>query len=301
MRILAFTLESYPNLRPASFVLLHQSMALEDMGHEVHLYNLSRRPIRLTDYLDAYDFDLVIVEVEFLRGEELFRSLRQYRRTAAVRMVGALYSLPPPPPAVWELFDFTFTPWKGRTVSELVTTVDLRSLPLGYSAQLHRRSTDLPPLGPVFVGNAAGELQAEADRYLRKLRDERVVLCIGPGFEQKYMDPFMLGRIYAAARCLPNFHHGQEKGEDLILNERFWQSARCGIPVNDHHALMDEVWHPCLVREFCFDDLNSWQERIRLLNSGQVSVPAEVTARLDEALKGQSYHDRMRQLLEWLL
>jgi hypothetical protein len=300
MRILAFCRESYPVSHSTSYALLHQSMALGDMGHDVCLFNLNKRPMRLTDYLDAYEFDLVIVDMELLRSEELWRTLRQYRRMEAVRVVGALYSLPPPAQPAWEVLDFAFTPWKGKTICALAETEDIRYLPFGYNASLHRRKTDIAPLGPIFVGDTTAGKHAEAEEYLKDLKDHQVVLCVGPGFEQKYLDPFMLGRIYAAARCLPNFHYSWAKGDDLILNERFWQSARCGVPVNDYHPLMDEVLDKPLVKEFCFDDKQKWRERVRRLNSGEFVVPAELLSRLDGALNGHSYQDRMRQLLDWL-
>ena len=50
MRILAPVFESYPAQHPASFILMHQSMALEDMGHEVHLFNITRPLYRLADF-----------------------------------------------------------------------------------------------------------------------------------------------------------------------------------------------------------------------------------------------------------
>lgn len=300
MRILVFCRESYPASHSTSYALLHQGMALDDMGHDVHLYNLNRRRVRLTDYLDAYEFDLVIVDVELLRGEELWRALRQYRRREAVRVIGALYSLTAPPQQAWEVLDFAFTPWKGRAVSALAEKADIRYLPFGYNAILHKRETGFPPLGPIFVGDASAGKQAEAEAYLKDLIGQRVVFCVGPGFEQKYLDPFLLGRVYAAARCLPNFHYSWAKGDDMILNERFWQSARCGVPVNDYHPLMDEVLDESLVESFCFADKHKWQDRIRRLNSGEFTVPEELLEHLGGALAGHSYHGRMRQLLDWL-
>ncbi len=300
MRILLFCREGYPVSHSTSYVLLHQSMALNDMGHDVHLYNVNKRPVRLTDYLEAYDFDLVIIDVELLRSEELGRILRQYRRVAAVRVVGTLYSLPAPPEQVWEVLDFAFTPWKGKTVSKLGELVDIRYLPFGYSALLHQRRPDGPPLGPVFVGNTTGKREAEAKEYLKDLMDQRVLLCVGPGFEKNYADPFVLGRLYAAARCLPNFHYSWAKGEEMILNERFWQIARCGTPVNDYHPLMNEVLDESLIAAFCFHDKREWQDRIRRLHLGESLMEADLAVRLGAALAGNSYHDRMRQLLDWL-
>ncbi|HYK87675.1 MAG TPA: hypothetical protein VE398_02825 [Acidobacteriota bacterium] len=300
MRILLFCSEGYPVGNSTSYALLHQSMALADMGHDVHLYNLNRRPIRLTDYLDAYEFDLVIIDVDHLRSEETWRSLRQYRRTTALRAVGVLYTLPPPPERVWEVLDLAYTPWKGKTFLSLARTVDIRYLPFGYNASLHRRRRDVRQLGPVFVGNTTGGRHAEAQEYLGELSEQRVVLCVGPGFTQDYLDPFVLGGIYSAARCLPNFHYSWAKAEDMILNERFWQSARCGVPVNDYHPLMDEVLEESLVASFCFRDRLEWQDRVRRMNTEEAPVPADILVRLDTALAGNSYHDRMRQLLDWL-
>ncbi len=300
MRILLFCSEGYPVNHSTGYVLLHQSMALNDMGHDVHLYNVNKRPVRLTDYLEAYEFDLVIIDVELLRSEELRRILRQYRRIAAVRVVGTLYSIPAPPEQVWEVLDFAFTPWKGKTVCKLAESVDVRYLPLGYNALLHQRRLDAPTLGPVFVGDTRGRREPEAMEYLRDLMDQRIVMCVGPGFEKKYADPFVIGRLYAAARCLPNFHYSWAKGEDMILNERFWQSARCGVPVNDYHPLMTEALDQPLVTAFCFQDRRAWQDRIRRLHTGESIVEADLSARLGAVLGGNSYHDRMRQLLDWL-
>ncbi len=301
MRILAFSRESYPLNRAAMYPLLHQSMALTEMGHDVHLYNLSKQALRLTDYLDSYEFDLSIVDVDLLHSNGLRHTLYDYRRREAVHMVGALYTLPPPPAKALDCLDFIFTPWRGRTITALAGTIDMRYLAFGYSALLHMRSTGAPNLGPIFVGNTTAKRHDEAEEYLKDLRDQRVVLCVGPGFEQKYLDPFALGRVYAAARCLPNFHYSWEKGDDLILNERFWQAARCGVPVNDYHALMDEVLDKTLLEAFCFADKQAWQERIRSLNAGESVVTPETLSRLDKALAGQSYHDRMKQLMEWII
>jgi hypothetical protein len=300
MRVLIFCREGYPVGHSTSYVLMHQAMALQEMGHDVHLYNFPKWSVRLPDYLDAYEFDLLVVDLEFLEGNDLPQILRQYRKTTAVHAVGALYSLPPPPERVWELLDFGFTPWKGRTIAALARTVDIRYLPFGYNEALHRRQTDIAPLGAVFVGNSTGKRQLESQEYLLGLKRDRVVLCVGPGFEKNYLDPFMLGRVYAAARCLPNFHYHWAKGEDVLLNERFWQSARCGIPVNDYHPLMREVFDESLVKSFCFDDKQDWLDRVRMLNSGETVVPAELLERLDAAIAGNSYHDRMKQLLGWL-
>ena len=126
------------------------------------------------------------------------------------------------------------------------------------------------------------------------------MICFGPGFEQKFLDPFVLGNAYAAARCLPNFHYSWEKDQDCMLNERFWQAARCGVPVNDYSPLMDEIFGAALGEYFCFADKGKWQDRVRALNSGADSANPELLNKLDEALTDHSYHDRMKQLLEWL-
>ncbi len=301
MRILALCVESYPVMVPASYVLLHQSMALEDLGHEVHLFNVRKPPLPLLEYMDAYDFDLIFVDLEQLRSHTLLHYLMQFRKCEPVRVVAALYRLPPPPDPAWEVVDFAVTPWKGRSIEALAKTKGIRYLPLGYNARIHTRKTDLPSLGPVFVGNTLAEREAEADSYLKALREENTVLCIGPGFEQKYLDPFMLGRMYAAARCVPNFHYGAEGEQDWILNERFWQSASCGIPVNDWSPLMEEVWDKPLLETLCFRDRQCWQDRVRRLNAGTETVPPEIIAELDRTMIGHSYHDRMRQLMEWLV
>jgi hypothetical protein len=300
MKILALCEESYPVMLPASYVLFHQSMSLERLGHEVHLFNVRKPVLPLLEYLDAYEFDLIYLDLEHLRSQSLLHYLKQYRVYEPIRVVASLLKLPAPPDNVWDVVDFAVTPWKGKTIESLVRTRDVRHLPLGYNPVLHVRNPDLPPLGPVFVGNTAGEREPEAEAYLKALREERTVLCIGPGHEQKYLDPFMLGRVYAGARCLPNFHYAAETGEDLILNERFWQSARCGIPVNDRSPLMEELWNDTLLEAFCFADRQSWQDRVRRLNSGADHVNPEAVAELDLSLAGHSYDDRMRHLMQWL-
>ncbi len=298
MRILAFTREAYPSGCAASFVLMHQSMALEEMGHEVHHYNPDNPPLGLTAYLQSFDFDLIFLDLEFLRSTPLRRVLAEYRRTERVRVVGALYKLPAPPDAAWDAVDFTVTPWKGETPSDLARRRDLRYLPLAYNARLHRRGSAAD--GCLFVGNTTGERKAEADGHLAELIDRRCVSCAGPGFAVRYVDPFALGRIYASARCLPNFHYSWEKSGDCILNERFWQTARCGIPVNDYSPLMDEIFEKNLLEHFCFADNSIWQERICALHAGVESAPPELIQKLDGALEGHSYHDRMKLLLEWI-
>jgi hypothetical protein len=301
MRILAFARESYPSSFSTSYVLLHQSMALEELGHEVHLFNLGKHPLVLRDYLEAFDFDLIFLDLDFLNSEPLLRTLRQYRRIEAMHVVGALSKLPPPPDDAWEVVDFSVTPWKGETISALGAKFDLRYLPFAYNAKLHRRTNGSPLIGGVFVGNTAGDKSQEAGERLAKLREERVIHCVGPGFEEKYMDPFTLGQAYAASRCLPNFHYSWEKGKNFILNERFWQTARCGIPVNDYSPLMNEVFDNTLAETFCFADKRQWQDRIRRLNSGADVPGTELLQKLDNSMMGHSYHDRMKQLLEWLL
>ncbi len=299
MRILAFTRELYPSNFAAGYVLMHQSMALEDMGHEVHYYNQDKHPLGLIDYLSSFDFDLIFLDMEFLRSLPLVRILTQYRNIEPIRVVGALYKLPGPPDHGWEVVDFTVTPWKGKTISALAAKYDLRHLPLAYNARLHHRKTCAT--GGVFVGDTTGERQKEADDCLSELMKERCVTCIGPGFTEKHIDPFALGDVYASARCLPNFHYSWEKSGDCMLNERFWQTARCGIPVNDYSPLMDEVLEKSLLEHFCFADKRSWRDRVRALHSGHETISPALVQKLDEALKEHSYHHRMRQLLEWLL
>jgi hypothetical protein len=297
MRILAFARENYPSTCATDFVLMHQSMALEELGHEVHYFQPDKHPLGLTDYLHSFDFDLILLDLEFLRSLSLSRILTSFRCSEPIRVIGTLYKLPAPPGHVWETVDFTVTPWKGETISALAEKFDLRHLPLGYNANLHRRTSG--SMGGIFVGDTTGVRQKEAAGYLSELIKERGVACVGPGFEQKYMDPFVLGNIYGSARCLPNFHYSWEKAGDCILNERFWQTARCGIPVNDYSPLMNEVFEKNLLERFCFADKRIWQDRVRALNSGAETTPPEIVKKLDDALQGHSYHDRMRQLLEW--
>ena len=298
MRILTLAGESYPSRDSTSFILMHQSMALEELGHEVHYYQPVKHPLGLTDYLHSFDFDLIFLDLEFLRSQPLLHILAKYRRVEPVHLVGALYSLPAPPGSVWEIADFTVTPWKGQTISNLAAKFDLRYLPLGYNARLHRRGSI--STGSIFVGNTTGSKQKEAGAYLDELIGERSVSCIGPAFAEKYLDPFALGRFYAASRCLPNFHYSWEKSGDYILNERFWQTARCGIPVNDYSPLMNELFQKHLLEHFCFDDRYIWQDRIRSLNSSTETVHPALVQKLDQAMEGHSYHDRMKQLLDWL-
>jgi hypothetical protein len=299
MRILAFARESYPSSCATSYILMHQSMALEEMGHEVHYYNPEKHPLGLTGYLHSFDFDLIFLDLEFLRSLPLLRILAQYRHAEPVHAVGALYKLPAPPDPAWELVDFTITPWKGETISALAEKNDLRYLPLAYNARLHQRQSGFN--GGIFVGDTTGDRQQEAGDRLAELISRRCVSCVGPGFADKYVDPFMLGRVYASSRCLPNFHYSWEKYGDCVLNERFWQTARCGIPVNDYSQLMNEVFDKNLLEHFCFADKRIWQDRIGALNSGAETVNPEMIQKLDDALKGHSYHDRMKQLLDWLL
>jgi hypothetical protein len=299
MRILAFTRESYPSTFATSYILMHQSMALEEMGHEVHYYNPDKHPLGLTGYLHSFDFDLIFLDLEFLRSQPLLRILAQYRCAEPVHAVGALYKLPAPSDSSWELVDFTITPWKGETISALAEKNDLRYLPLAYNARLHQRTSGFN--GSIFVGDTTGNRQKEAGDRLAELINRRWVSCVGPGFEDKYLDPFMLGRVYATSCCLPNFHYSWEKTGDFVLNERFWQTAHCGIPVNDYSPLMNEVFDKNLLEHFCFADKRAWQDRIGALNSGAETVNPELIQKLDDALKGHSYHDRMKQLLDWLI
>jgi hypothetical protein len=300
MRVLAFTRESYPSSYSTSYILMHQSMALEELGHEVHYYNPDKHPLGLTDYLHSFDFDLIFLDLEFLRSLPLLRILAQYRRIEPVRVVGALYRLPAPTGPVWEITDFTITPWKGETISALAQNYDLRYLPLAYNARLHQRKTGHIG-GSVFVGDTTGEKQQEADAYLAELTNDHCISCAGPGFADKFIDPFALGHVYASSRCLPNFHYSWEKSGDCILNERFWQTARCGIPVNDYSPLMTEILDKSLLEQFCFADKHHWQDRVRALQSGSESVHPTTIQELSDALNGHGYHDRMKQLLDWIL
>jgi hypothetical protein len=279
---------------------MHQSMALEDLGHEVHFYNLNKHPLSLTDYVQSFEFDLIFVDLELLRSQPLLRILMRFRKSTPVKLVGALYRLPAPPDAAWEIADFTVTPWKGASIAARSLKFDVRYLPLAYNDRLHRRKTGSHELPGLFVGNSSGERQEEADVYLAQLIEDRSVLGIGPGFAEKYVDPFALGSFYASARCLPNFHYSWEKAADCILNERFWQTARCGIPVNDHSPLMEEVFDRELLENFCFADARRWKERVRGLSSGTDIPNPSLLQKLHSALTGHSYHNRMGQLLEWL-
>ena len=300
MRVLTFSRESYPAEFSTSYVLTHLGMALEHLGHESHLYNVNRRPMRLLDYLQAYEFDLILLDVDFLHADDVWRTLRQFRRQEPVRIAGALFRLPPPPPGpAWDIMDLVFTPWKGEAVRKLASSQDVRYLPLGYNTRMHTRKTELPPLGPVFVGNTTGAKRLQSEAYLEALRNERIVLCLGPGFEQKALDPLMLGPVYAAARCLPNFHYSWEKGDDTILNERFWQTARCGIPVNDCTPLMRELWDRTLLENFAFADKREWQDRIRALQAGAVALEPALIEKLNRSMAGHSYEDRVKTLLAW--
>lgn len=298
MRILAFAQENYPSIHAAGYILMHQSMALEEIGHEVHHFIPEKHPLGLAGYLQSYDFDLIFLDLEFLRSMHLLRVLAQHRRAESVRVVGALYGLPAPPDSAWEAVDFAITPWKGKTISAIARKYDLRYLPLAYNARLHRRQSSSN--GCIFVGNTTGERKREAEGYLAELINESRVSCVGPGFAEKYVDPFALGRVYASSRCLPNFHYSWEKSGDFILNERFWQTARCGIPVNDYSPLMNEIFEKNLLESFCFADKRIWQDRIRALHSGAETVRPELIQRLDDALEGHSYHDRMKLLLDWI-
>jgi hypothetical protein len=278
---------------------MHQSLALEEMGHEVHYYHPDKHPLGMTDYLHSFDFDLIFLDMEFLRSLPTVRILTQFRNAEPVRVVGALYQLPGPAGHAWELVDFTVTPWKGETVEALSEKYDIRYLPLGYNDRLHRRiSSSIND--PIFVGNTTGDKQKEADACLLEPAGKRRVRCIGPAFAEKYVDPFLLGDVYAAARCLPNFHYSWEKSKDCILNERFWQTARCGIPVNDYSPLMEEVFEKSLLERFCFADKRQWQDRIRAWSSASEKAPLEIVQKLDQAMQGHSYRDRMRQLIDWI-
>lgn len=301
MRILGMCREKYPAQSWTGFVLFHQALALEELGHELHVFVPAHSPVGLPDYLDAYTFDLLYIDAALLGSEGLLRTLRACRRSVPVRVVAALFELPGPPERSWELVDFGVTPWQGRTVEALRRTVDLRYLPLGYNARFHRRVAGLPVVPAVFVGNTTGPRAEEAAVRLGDLRREGSLLCIGPAFEQKRVDPFSLGRIYSAARCAPNFHYAWCRGDDAILNERFWQSAACGIPVNDSNPLVAEVFDADLRRSFCFDDREEWRDRIRQLASGRDAVEQATLDRLAEAMRGHSYLDRMSRLLEWLV
>jgi len=301
MRVLAFCQESYPSEFSSSYILMHQSMAFEELGHEVHLYNVRRRPLRLADYLQVFSFDLIILDTDLLNTDEIWRTLRQHRRIEPLRVVGALNRLPAPQEGpAWDVVDLVFTPWKGDAIERLASNRPVRYLPLAYNSRLHRRETNLPPLGPVFVGNTGGDRQREAREYLGDLASERAVLCLGPAFEQKSLDPLMLGPVYAAARCLPNFHYSWEKESSLILNERFWQTGRCGLPVNDFSPLMSEIWDRTLLENFAFADKREWRDRVRGLNSGAAKIDAAMIVRLDDSMAGHSYTDRVKTLLAWL-
>ncbi len=300
MRILCFNSEKYPARQSGGYVLLHQSMALESMGHDVHIFTLGKTSTHLADYLDAYEFELIYLDMAFLQDTGLRALMQNYRSRAAVWMVGALHALPEPDRQAWELVDFVTTPWKGARIDRLSREWDLRYLPLGYNAELHRRMGSPETLGPVYVGNAGIADKSDTGSALRTLVAEGVVLGIGPAFEKKYVDPFMLARVYSAARCLPNFHHAGEKGDDCMLNERFWQSARCGIPVNDFSPIMTEILEPSLVDAFCFDGVRDWQDRIRMLQTGADAISATLIEKLEHSMLGHSYTDRMKQLIDWV-
>src|SRR5512136_1073669 len=96
MRNLTFARENYPVNYSTGFVLLHQSMALEDLGHEVHIFNLDKPAIHINDYLQAFDFDLIFLDLNFLRSQGLWQILNRYRQTEALHVVGALYGFPAP-------------------------------------------------------------------------------------------------------------------------------------------------------------------------------------------------------------
>ena len=302
MRVLALAHESYPTRFARSFALLHQAMALEELGHEVHLYNVHKPPLPLAAYLEAYDLDLILGDLDLVATDTVRTPLAKFRRLAPVRVIGFLYSLPGPAEAAWELVDFAATPWRGATVERLARNHDLRYLPFGYNRRLHRRAGELPRLGAVYAGNLTStEDRAEAQEYLAPLVDERTVLPIGAGFAQPYLDPYALGSVYAAARCLPNFHYARAKGEDLLLNERFFQTSRCGIPVHDYSPLMEEVLGKELAGTFCVPGKTCWQDRVRALVAGVEQVDTRLLDRLDAAFEGHSYHERMQQLLNWIL
>ena len=300
MRILCLCREKYPVESWASYVYFNQALALEELGHEFHQFVPTRSPLGLADYLGAYGFDLLYIDAGWLASKDVLRTLQAYRRRAPVRAVAALLDLPGPPEEAWEVVDFAVTPWQGRVVESLRRTVDVRSLPLGYSARFHRRVSGLQPLPPVYVGNTGGERSEEAASWLDDLRREGSLLCIGPAFERKRVDPFSLGRVYSAARCVPNFHYASCRGDDRILNERFWQSAACGIPVTDSNPLAPGVFDAVLLKSFCFDNRAEWQDRVRKLASGRDPVEPAILARLDTAIRGHSYLDRMTRLLDWL-
>jgi len=300
VRILLPCRENYPALEASSYVFFHQSMALEELGHEVHWFNLSRPPMRFLDYLDAYDFDLIYLDTLALEDPFFVRSLAYYRNRQPVRVVGAIFTLPNAVISGLSLTDLCVTPWRGPAIERLGHEAEIRYLPLGYSSMLHRRGADPPRLGPVFVGNLSGRNGDGFADGLAPLHGERVVLCIGPSFEQKFLDPFMVGTVYASSRCLPNFHAPGEKGENRMLNERFWQTARCGVPVNDYSNLMEEVLDAGLREQICFAGVERWQERIRRLNACPGEFPEDLKRCLDRVLDPHSYNSRMKQLLDWI-
>jgi hypothetical protein len=301
VRMLALSIESYPGMLASSYILMHQAMALEELGHEVHVFNIFRHALTLFEYLQLFEFDAVMLDLEVLRNDKIWRTLRQYRRVEPVRVVGSLYKLGRAPDShALDVVDLIVTPWTGQTVEKLAEDRDVRYLPLAYNRFLHHRKTHLPSLGPVFIGNTTGGKTREAEERLKDLARDHAVLCVGPAFPQNYLDPFMVGPVYAASRCLPNFHYEHEKGDDLMLNERFWQTARCGIPVNDYNPLMAQVWDRKLVETFAFADKCAWQDRVRALNSGAIALEPGLLGALDKALEGHSYTDRMKTLLGWL-
>jgi len=296
---LAFAAESYPVRQAGSYVLLHQTMALEELGHDVHLFNLAKPRVRLADQLEAYDYDLLMLDVEFLRAEDLRRALVRFRRTRAVHAVGMLHAFPAPD-AAWDLVDFVVTPWRGPTCEKLARARDLRYLPLGYNARLHRRLPAPPRFGALLAGSAPAAGGSRAHEYLGPLVDDGTVARFGPESPLGPLDPFALASAYASARCLPNVHEPGPAG-DCALNERFWQTARCGVPVNDRPPLLEETWEKSLVEIFSCADKVEWQERVRALAAGRVEVDPERIDRLDAALAGHSYHERMRELVGWLV